>query len=122
MIAIDIAVPADVRIEEKEKEKKEKYKDLKREIRRLWKLRNVEIVPVVIRALGSVSVEFNRWAGKLGIICNVEVMQKTAKNTEESIGNLKTRVFCQLLVICYDSPNRRNDGNSNSQNISVKNK
>ena len=43
------------------------------------------------------------------------------KNTEESIGNIKTRVFCQLLVICYDSPNRRNDGNNNSQNISIKN-
>ena len=50
-IIIDIAVPADVRVEEKEKV--EKYQDLKREIRRLWKLRNVEIVPVVIGALGS---------------------------------------------------------------------
>ena len=47
-------------------------------IRRLWKLRIVEIVPVVIGALGSVSAEFNRWMGKLGIICNVGVIQKTA--------------------------------------------
>ena len=57
---IDIAVPADVRVNEKEKEKVEKYQDLKREIRRLWKLRNVEIVSVVIGALGSVSTEFDR--------------------------------------------------------------
>ena len=77
-IVIDIAVPADVRVEEKEKEKVEKYKDLKRGIRRLWKLRNVEIVPVVIGALGSVSTEFDRWMGKLGITFNVGVMQKTA--------------------------------------------
>ena len=42
-IIIDIAVPADVRVEKKEKEKVEKYQDLKKEIRRLWKLRNVEI-------------------------------------------------------------------------------
>ena len=55
----------------------EKYQDLKKEIRRLWKLRNVEIFPVVIGALGSVSAEFDRWMGKLGITCNVEVMQKT---------------------------------------------
>ena len=34
-IIIDIAVPADVRIEEKEKEKVKKHQDLKREIRRL---------------------------------------------------------------------------------------
>ena len=59
-IIIDIAVPADVRVEEKEKEKVEKYQDLKREIRRLWKLRKVEIVPVVMEAPGSVSTEFDR--------------------------------------------------------------
>ena len=77
VIVIGIAVPADVRVEEKEKEKKEKYQDLKREIRRLWKLRNLKIVPVVIGTLGSVSAEY-RWTGKLGITCNVGVMQKTA--------------------------------------------
>ena len=57
-IMIDIAVPTDVRVGEEEKEKLEKYQDLKKEIRRLWKLRNIEIVPVIIRALGSVSAEF----------------------------------------------------------------
>ena len=77
-IIINIAVPADVTVEEKEKEKVEKYQDLKKEIRRLWKLRNAEIVPVVIGAHGSVSTEFDRWMGKLGITCNVGVMQKTA--------------------------------------------
>ena len=75
---IDIAVPADARIEEKEKEKVEKHRDLKEEIRRLWKLRNAEIVAVVIGVLGSVSAEFDRWMGKLGITCNVGVMQRSA--------------------------------------------
>ena len=77
-IIIVIAVPADVRIEEKEKGKVEKYQNLKKEIRRVRKLRNVEIVHVVIGALGSVSAEFDRWMGKLGITCNVGVMQKSA--------------------------------------------
>ena len=49
----------------------EKYQDLKKEIRRLWKWRNVEIVPVVIGALGSVSAEFD-----IGITCIVGVMQE----------------------------------------------
>ena len=53
----------------------EKYQDLKQEIRRLWKLRNV---PLVVGALGKVSLEFYRWMGKLGITCNVGVMQKSA--------------------------------------------
>ena len=60
-IIIDIAVPPDVIVEEKEKEKVEKYQDLKKEIRKLWKLRNAGIVLVVIGALGSVSAEFDRW-------------------------------------------------------------
>ena len=76
-IIIDIAIRANVRVEEKEKEKVRKYNDLKKEIRRLWKLRNVEIIPVLIGALGSVSAEFDKWIGKLGITCNVGVMQKS---------------------------------------------
>ena len=50
-IIIDIAVPADVRVGEKEREKVEKYQDLKREI---------GVVPVVIGALGSVTKGFDR--------------------------------------------------------------
>ena len=97
VIIIDIAVPADVRVEEKEKV--EKCQDLKKEIRRLWKLRNVETLPVVIGALGSVSRKHYRWMGKLGITCNVGVMQNTAlmgiaRILKKSIGNVKTRVFC----------------------------
>ena len=89
-IIIDIAVPADVRVEEKEKEKVEKYQDLKKEIKRLWKLGNVEIVPVVVGALGSVSAEFERWMGKLGMTCNVGVIQK-------SILLRTTRILRKLL-------------------------
>ena len=74
---------------------------MKKEIRRLWKLRNVEIVPVMIGALGSVSTEFDRWVGNLGIICNVRVMQKTVfvgncKNTKKSIGNVKREYSVSL--------------------------
>ena len=41
-IIIDIAVPADVRVGEREREKVEIYQDLKREMGRLWKLKMVE--------------------------------------------------------------------------------
>ena len=51
---------------------------MKREIRRLWKLRRVEVVPIVIGALGSITKEFVKWIEKLEIVCNVGVMQKTA--------------------------------------------
>ena len=77
-IIIDIGVPADVRVGEKEREKVEKHQDLKREIGRLWKLKMVEVAIVVIGALGSVTKGFDRWIEKLGIPLNVGVMQKTA--------------------------------------------
>ena len=38
----------------------------------------VEVVPVVIGALGSVTKEFDGWIEKLGITNNVGMMQKTA--------------------------------------------
>ena len=75
---IDIAVPADARVVEKEKEKVEKYQDLRRERARLWKLKRVEVVLVVIGALASVTKEFNKWIAKTGIVYNVGIMQKTA--------------------------------------------
>ena len=59
-IIIDIAVSADVGVEGKEKERVEKYQNLKKEIRKLWKLRNIETVPVAIGALQSASAEFDR--------------------------------------------------------------
>ena len=52
--------------------------DLKRELGRLWKLKIVEVVPVVLGALGSVTKGFDRWIKKLGIPFNVGVMQKAA--------------------------------------------
>ena len=77
-IIIDIALSADVRVAEKGKEQVEKYQEMKRKIRRLWKLRRVEVGPIMIGALGSVTKEFENWIEKLEIVCNVGVMQKTA--------------------------------------------
>ena len=51
----------------------------------------VEVVPVVIGALGSVTKGFDRWIEKFGIPFNVGVMQKNClagncKDIEESVG------------------------------------
>ena len=77
-IIVDIAVPADGRVHEKEREKVEKYQDLRREIGRLWQLRKVQVVPVVVGALGSVTKEFDRWIEKLGVPVDIGAVQKTA--------------------------------------------
>ena len=52
-IIIDIAVPADLRVGKKERKKVEKHQCLKREIGRLWRLKMIELVPVVMGGLQS---------------------------------------------------------------------
>ena len=55
-IIVDIASPWDHRVYEKEGEKIEKYQDpLRREIGRLWGIRHLGVVSVVVGALGVVS-------------------------------------------------------------------
>ena len=77
-IIIEIAVPDNVIVGEKELEKVQKHQELKRGIGRLWKLKHVEVVPVVLGALGSVTKDFERWIRKLGIAYNIGVMQDAA--------------------------------------------
>jgi len=48
-LLIDIAVPADARVEEMEQEKIDRYQDLARELKRLWKVETK-----VVGALGTV--------------------------------------------------------------------
>ena len=74
---IDVAVPGDCRIHEKEIEKIEKYSNLKRELKRLWSLKKVEVVPVVVGALGCISKGFSGWMDTLGIKLNVGMVQKS---------------------------------------------
>ena len=75
---IDIAVPGDTRIKQKEQEKIEKYQDLKREIARLWRLRKVSVIPVVVGALRCVTKEAEHYVEKIGIKIRTEVIKKTA--------------------------------------------
>ena len=58
VVIIDVAIPGDDRVKEKELEKIEKYQLLKDEIAKVWHMRKVIVVPVDIGALGAVSVNF----------------------------------------------------------------
>ena len=51
---IDFAVPRDIRIEVKEKGKMEKYRDLGRELQKIWNVK-VKIIPLVAGSLGDIS-------------------------------------------------------------------
>ena len=57
-IIIDVAIPRDKRTISKEKEKIEKYQNLIREILRLWNIKKIDVIPVVLWALGRVTENF----------------------------------------------------------------
>ena len=62
---IDVAIPWDTRVVEKAREKIEKYQDLKMELRRLWQA-EVEVVPIILGALGLIPGDLKRNLGKVG--------------------------------------------------------
>uniref|UniRef100_H3AYE9 Reverse transcriptase domain-containing protein n=1 Tax=Latimeria chalumnae TaxID=7897 RepID=H3AYE9_LATCH len=74
---IDIACPIDYNIGEKEQEKIMKYQDLKMEIEKLWKVR-VEMIPVVIGALGEVTKKHKDYIKKIDESIQLEDLQKAA--------------------------------------------
>ena len=75
---IDIAVPGDVRVVEKEREKIDKYRPLRDEIARIWKMKKVEVIPIIIGALDTVSKNFEQHVKETGIKMNIEYAQKTS--------------------------------------------
>ena len=78
---VDIAVPRDSNVLQKETEKYEKYQDLAREIKRIWKSRT-NVVPVVVDTLGSVSKKLAGHSEQLGNKSRTKTMPKSALRTQ----------------------------------------
>ena len=78
VVIIDVAIPGDDRVKNKELEKLEKYQLLQDEIAKVWRMRKVIVVPVVIGALGALSVNFKEYMKRIGVKVTLEVIQKTA--------------------------------------------
>ena len=75
-VIIDIA--GDIRLSEKEKEKIEKYQELKREIKRMWNIRNIKVIPVVVGALGSTLKKLKNYIEELRVVISTALLEKTA--------------------------------------------
>ena len=63
---VDVAIPGDSRIQQKEVEKITKYQDLKIEVERLWE-RKAMVVPVVIGALEAIPRGLTKHLNTLGL-------------------------------------------------------
>ena len=72
---IDFAIPEDSRIEEKEKDKIEKYKDLGRELQKIWNVK-VKIIPLVVESLGAIPKQFGNRLKQIGITVGTAQVQK----------------------------------------------
>ena len=99
---IDIAVPGDKRIELKEQEKIGNYSELKQEVKKIWNLSQVVVVPVVIGALGVTSKRLKDWLEKLNIKSSIELLQKAALlGTAKIVRQVLEVAGCNLLSRKY---------------------
>ena len=65
-LLIDVACPMDHNVKSKEKEKVDHYLELKFELEKLWKTK-IEIVPIIIGALGAVTQNLERNLKNIGL-------------------------------------------------------
>ncbi len=76
---IDVAVPIDRNVDIKMDEKREKYQDLAIELKSMWKLKEIRVVPVVIGAMGTVPKNLTRSIRDLEMTKTQQgLLQKTA--------------------------------------------
>ena len=69
---IDVAIPGDTRVCDKEQEKIEKYSLVKDIIARLWQMKKVIMIPIVVGALGTITTKFKKYIESLGIGIRIE--------------------------------------------------
>jgi hypothetical protein len=73
---IDVAIPGDRNVIQKEGEKILKYKDLTIEIRRIWNVKT-RVIPVIIGATGTISKSFRKYVSTVPGNYEVKELQKT---------------------------------------------
>ena len=75
---IDVAIPGDTRVFDKEREKIEKHSLLKDEIARLWQIKKLIVIPFVVATFGAITAMFEKYIESLGIEIRIEHFQKSA--------------------------------------------
>ena len=81
---IDVAFPGGKRVNLKEIEKIGNYSELRREVKKIWQLKEVRVIPIVIGSLGTISNNFESRLEKLNLKSSIELTQKAALLGTES--------------------------------------
>jgi hypothetical protein len=74
---VDVAIPGDHKIAEKQLDKITRYSELRVELARLWNV-NASVIPIVIGALGSIPKDLSKHIKALEIKPHIPILQKTA--------------------------------------------
>ena len=61
-------------MKDKWKEKIENY--LRRELKRIWKLRRVTVVPIITGALETISKDIEKWLPEISVTCRLESLRR----------------------------------------------
>jgi hypothetical protein len=76
-LLIDVAIPSDRNVIQRESEKKLKYKNLSIEIQLMWNMKCL-IIPVIIGATGIVTKGLNKYLETIPGKHSIDSLQKTA--------------------------------------------
>ena len=76
-----------------------KYKVFKDGIARMWGMKEVIVIPVVVGALGTISTGFVKYIAAIGIEMRVEHAQKKKKKTQKT-ALLETARILKLVLGC----------------------
>ena len=60
------------------KENIERCQELKSEIKRMWNIRNIKVIPVAVEALGSTPKKLKKYIEELGVVISTALLQNTA--------------------------------------------
>ena len=82
-IIVDVAILGQSKIREQEFEKTDEYQDLKIVHRKMWGVQNVDLVPVVLGAIRSLTKKRGQWIETLGIIVTIGLLMNT-RNSQDS--------------------------------------
>ena len=92
---VDVTIPGDEWVNERKVGKIVKYKVFKDGIARMWGMKEVIVIPVVVGALGAISTGFEKYIAAIGIEMRVEHAQKKQKTAL-----LETARILKLVLGC----------------------
>ena len=94
---VDVTIPGDERVNERKVRKIVKYKVFKDGTARMWGMREVIVIPIVVGALGAISTGFEKYIAAIGIEMRVEHAQKKRKKKTALLGTAK---ILKLVLGC----------------------